>query len=227
VGRARRKLAQEGLGATLRHAGHLLARRVYLQEDHVWYRLDLTARNSNLKLPSGVEVRRASPEEVDRVAELGQDLADAHAHHEAGHELWLTHEGDAVLFACWIFRDSAPVMAAPGGILELAQDTVCLEDSFTSERSRGRGIAPASWSQIARRLAVGSVKTIITKVETDNVPSKRAVRKAGFRPIGVMHLTKLAGHKHTVLEPAGEGPAADLAERLRDGYVDDEPGHSD
>jgi len=219
VGRARRKLAREGPGATLRHAAHLLSRRVYLREDHVWYRLEPTRRNRKLKLPSGVEIRRASPEEVDRVAELGQDLADAHEHHEAGHELWLTYEGDAVLFACWIFRDKAPVMAAPGGVLELGPETVCLEDSFTSERSRGRGIAPASWSQIARRLAAGGVTSIITKVETDNVPSKRAVRKAGFRPIGVMHLTKLGGRKHTVLEAAGEGPAADLAERLRDGEV--------
>ena len=211
AGRVRDRYRREGPLALLRRASEIAVRCLYLREEHVWYRLETRGERPRLGLPAGVELRRASAEEVRLAAELGQSLNDARAHHAGGHDLWLAREDGAPLFACWTFRGRAPVLAAPGGQLELAPDTVCLENSFTSPRARGRGIAPASWSQLADSLKAEGIRSIITKVETDNVPTRRALAKAGFQEIGAVALERVVGRKRTTMSPvtgAGEGEAA-------------------
>lgn len=212
--RAWRKLRQQGPRALLRHVRSLLSRWIHLRESHVWYRLDIASRRRGLQLPEGVQTSRATAAEVERVAELGQDIQAARQYHAAGNDLWLTLEGEVLLFACWIFAGQTPVLAAPGGWLQLPPRTVCLEDSLTSPRARGRGIAPASWSTIAEELAADGVNSMLTKVATDNQPSRRAVEKAGFETVGVMRLLRLAGHKRTILEVVDRAPAQALAEGL-------------
>lgn len=215
VGRSWRKLRREGVRALLRLAGGQLIRWIYFRESHVWYRLDVTSQGRTFQLPGGVKTSRATDADVDRVGELGQNVRVARRYRAAGHDLWLTLEADAVLFACWIFIGETPVLAAPGGWLDLPPRTVCMEDSLTSPRARGRGIAPASWSAIADGLASEGIDSMITKVEIHNHPSRRAVEKAGFEKMGVMRLVRLAGHKRTTIQGMNEGPAQALAERLR------------
>jgi RimJ/RimL family protein N-acetyltransferase len=212
--RAWQALRRKGARAAVHGVVSRFSRWIYRREEHVWYRLSVCPGRDAFELPEGVRMTRATVGEVDRVTELGQDGRTARGYHAAGNDLWLTLEGDAALFACWTFHRQAPVFAAPGGWMELPAHTVCLEDSVTSPAARGRGIAPASWSAIAEVLAADGVDSMITKVETENRASRRAVEKAGFETIGVMRLTRRAGRNRTVLQAVDPAHAWALAERL-------------
>jgi L-amino acid N-acyltransferase YncA len=56
-----------------------------------------------------------------------------------------------------------------------------LKDVVTAERARGRGIAPAAMSAIADGLAGEGVASLIARVEDDNLASRRAHGKLGYR----------------------------------------------
>lgn len=215
--RVRRKVSTEGPKATVKHGAHLARRLALAREEHIWYRLTVAGERPNLELPPGVSITAAtSASDVDDIAALGQDPGTAHRHFEEGHTLWLAREDGEVLFACWIFWTSAPMFAVPGGQMSLWPGTVLLEDSFVSPLARGRGIAPASWSQIADQLGAQRVESVLTKVETVNRPSRSAVEKAGFVEIGVMGLRKVAGYRRTTLHPHGHDAAiAPLARGLQ------------
>ena len=204
-----RRLGPKGL---VRRAGQLARESLYLREAHVWYCLDLPSDHPRRDLPDDVELRRASADELDRVEEVGRDAPSAHERAAGGNDLWFAlRDDDHMLFACWIFREQAPVLAAPGGRLDLPGDMVCLEDSVTSAAARGRGIAPASWGAIADSLAGEGVRRMITKVGVENTPSRKAVSKAGFDEVGLMKMTRVAGRIRATLEPTGT-----TGEELRD-----------
>lgn len=200
----RRVLGRVGPIGLLRRAGQIARDRAYLREAHVWYCLDLPGDQPKRELPDDVELRRAGSDELDRVEEIGRDAPSAHERAAGGNDLWFAlRDDDHMLFACWIFHDNVPVLAAPGGRLDLPGDMVCLEDSVTSSAARGRGIAPASWGAIADSLAADGVRRMITKVGVENAPSRKAVSKAGFAEVGLMKMTRVAGWKRTTLEPQG------------------------
>ena len=201
------------LGA-LRGAGRAARSLIYIREAHVWYCLDLPA-DARRELPEDVTLRRAATEELGRVEEIGRDAPTALERAGGGNDLWFAlRDDDHLLFACWIFRERAPVLAAPGGEMELPSDTVCLEDSVTSPEARGRGIAPGSWNGIATSLAAEGVRRMITKVGVENAPSRKAVLKAGFAEVGVMELTRVAGFKRASLD-ASQPTGEELRERIR------------
>ena len=78
---------------------------------------------------------------------------------------------------------------------------MCLEDSATSPRARGRGVAPGAWTGIADSVRDEGLEHMITKVGVENAPSRKAVTKAGFRELGVMRLVKRGPRKHTTMTP--------------------------
>jgi L-amino acid N-acyltransferase YncA len=113
---------------------------------------------------------------------------------------------------CWIYNGRAPVAAARGGWLELPPGVACLEDSVTAASHRGRGIAPRAWDQIAVALRKRGVATMITKVEVDNAPSRRAVEKAGFVGVAVQRMARTGPRVRvdvTVQDEARGGPLRD------------------
>jgi RimJ/RimL family protein N-acetyltransferase len=112
-------------------------------------------------------------------------------------------------FACTIFRERTPTIAARGGWLDLPADTVCLEDSGTSPDFRGRGVAPGAWTAIADALAERGFKTMLTKVAIDNEPSRRAVVKAGFGEAADMRLRRLGPFRRVAMTPLG-APGAEF-----------------
>jgi len=185
--------------------GHL-----YLRQEHFWYGLELDG-HPRRSLPEEVRLERVDEPLLERVTEVGQSAAEARARHADGCDVWMAFEGDELLFACYTFRRRAPVMAAPTGELELPPRTAVLEDSVTAPAARGRGIAPASWSEIADVLAADGFRTLITKVETSNVPSRKAVEKAGFRELAVMKHSRLGLRRRTRLYAYEAGLATELA----------------
>ena len=162
-------------------------RRVWIDESHVWYVLDLTAPRPRRELPEDLTLRRDDREHVDRLADLetlGPDAARRRL--DDGARLWLALDAEgAGAFACWNFFGAAPVFAARGGALRLPQGVVVLEDSVTSPAQRGRGVAPAVWAIVGDTLASEGHEHLITKIERVNVASRRAIVKAGFRAFAI------------------------------------------
>lgn len=215
VPRVRRQLRRQGLRATIGKAAQYARSSVYLCETHVWYELPLGRDRPRVALPPGLALVRGDAGDLpllDELPTVGE--AEARRRLEAGADLWLVLEERQPAFACWIFHGSMPVLAAPNGQLALPPEIVCLEDSVTSASYRGRGVAPAAWSQIADKLGQNAVRSIITKIEESNIASRRAIVKSGFREITTMHFRRVGPRQHTTVQ-AGTGAAADwLAEQL-------------
>ena len=199
--RVRRAVARHGLRGTAQRAGRRALRTLVSAESHVWYALDLTCSRPERELAAGVTLRRAGERESRLLDQLPTiSPADGAKRIRAGNDLWLALEGDRPLFSCWIFREQTPVLAAPGGQLRLPEGTVCLEDSVTSAAARGRGIAPAAWASIADSLADEGQNLMITKITVENTPSRRAVEKAGFTSVALMHFRRLGPMRRTSIE---------------------------
>ena len=183
-----------------------IGRKLASSFDQAWYLLDLD-RVEPRPLADGYELRLAGERELGWVTQLVEDSRAEQAaaasseasskprtmdvpgfspeemlrRRQAGAQLWVAVNDDEAAFACWIFPRVAPMVQASGGIFELPDAVACLEDSLTSANHRGRGIAPAAWAAIAERLSDDGFELMITKVAVENVPSRRAVEKAGFR----------------------------------------------
>ncbi len=196
--RLKRLILRHGLTGCLILAASLIGRRLfrvlYQHERHVWYAAATSAIRAERPLATGLDLQRAGPAHLDVLSESNLcGRSEAARFLEAGADLWIVWEGERAAFCCWIFRGRMPVIAARGGWKGLPPDTVCLEASVTGENYRGRGIAPAAWSLIAQSLKEEGVRTIMTKVEVDNVASRRAVLKAGFREVAIMDYLQVGG----------------------------------
>lgn len=210
-----RALRRHGVRGTARRVRSRARNAVYLDETHIWYSLEIGTELPR-ELPPGCELRSDRGGDAAPAGPLGEPASAAEARFSAGGERWRVREGSEVAFRCWTFPSLAPMIAASGGWLELPPGVVCLEDSATAPAHRGRGIAPAVWSAIARSLAGRpQVRTMVTKVEEENLASRKAVEKSGFREIGVMQMRRAGPRARVRFDPfPGESVAAALAERL-------------
>lgn len=218
VEKARSVIAREGPIGAVRLAVVRLGKRALIDETHRWYALSLDPAPVGDGLSGDLRLVRAQQGDAALAVEMQGPVDGMVELLLAGHDLWLVCERDTCAFSCWTFHRSTPVLAARGGWMRLPDGVVCLEDSATSPDHRGRGIAPAAWREIGRTLRAEGARTIVTKVATDNVPSQRAVTKAGFREIGTMRLRRFATRRRmevTELDPA-EPTMALLAESLRE-----------
>lgn len=186
-----------------------------LDATQAWFRLDLHGTDRIRRPLDGTFVlRECGAADLPLLAELPGDPAVttpgrtlAMRRMRAGGTPWLTLEGGRVAFGCWTFAGRAPVLGVRGGRVELPGHSVLLEDSQTVPDFRGRGVAPATWSEIADRLADRGVRGMYTKVDVENIPSTKAVLKAGFREVGRMRLVRTRG-RFTVTVNL-DGPADD------------------
>jgi GNAT superfamily N-acetyltransferase len=64
----------------------------------------------------------------------------------------------------------------------LAPDDMLLEGAFTLEAWRGKGIMAAAMAQIAEKALDHHARYVVTLVATDNIPSLKGCKKAGFEP---------------------------------------------
>jgi GNAT superfamily N-acetyltransferase len=185
----------------------------YLREEHLWYQCELGESRPRRDMPEGVRLVRAEASEVGALARLGRDPEEARECLAGGNDVWLALDGEEPLFACFTFRHATPVAAASAGTLPLPPGTACLEDSVTSAAARGRGIAPAAWTLIGDELARSGFTTLVTKIETTNEPSRRAVEKVGYRPVAVMRYMRVGSRRRTAVRALG-GLGDELATRL-------------
>jgi hypothetical protein len=214
--RLRHQLRHRGVKRTLRLAIRQAKSKVYLEETHVWYELFLSSDRPRQPLRPGLELIRAGADDLPLLNELPSvSEYTAKQRIEAGNDLWMVLNDRQPIFACWIFHDSTPVLAARNGQLALPSETVCMEDSIISPYYRGRGIiTPSAWSQVADRLEKIGVKSIITKVEADNKVMRLVLTRSGFREIAVMHFRRAGFRQHATVRPKTGATANWLTEQL-------------
>lgn len=215
-GRLSRAVERHGARGVARIASKRARRRFNADEAHIWYSLDLGEDRPRRELPEGLVLRLATEADFPAIEALpGADPVHALRRGlAAGHELWVVDDGERLAFCCWIHLGVAPVLAARHGSLVLPAGVVCLEDSVTSPDFRGRGVAPGAWAAIADRFAAAGYSAVITKVETDNQPSRRAVEKAGFREIATMRLERRGFTTRVTVVPGDGALGYELASRI-------------
>jgi len=210
-------LARDGVRGLARTALARGAAAVSLREDHVWFVLVLGNERPRPPLADGLVLDRPREPDPRLLEQLTFTLTpgEVRARIDAGNDLWLVCEDGQALFGCWVFRGHVPTVAAPGGELALPADTVCLEDSLAAPAARGRGVAPGTYPLVADTVGAEGARWMITKVEVDNASARRAVEKAGFQEVALMHFTRRAGRSRTTLEPLAHPLSAVFVERTR------------
>lgn len=202
----RRSVRTRGWRGTGAVVGARIRPHLHLAEDHVWYQRRLDGVHADVQWPDGLRLVAGTPADFPALDELETvDAVEAARRLDAGAQWWLVYDGDRPLFSCWLFTGRTPVLAAPGGWLQLPADTVVIEDSTTAAAVRGRGIAPRASSALAAMCAARHT-TMLRKVAVGNAPSRRAVEKAGFEGVAIMSLRKVGPWRRTTLEPLGAVP---------------------
>lgn len=105
-------------------------------------------------------------------AKLGVCYVAANEADEPCYIQWLIGSGDNDRIR-ELFGDRFP---------RLAPDEMLLEGAFTLERWRGKGLMAAGMARIAEKALEHHASTVITFVATDNIPSLKGCKKAGFEP---------------------------------------------
>src|SRR5438874_8179006 len=91
VRRTRRGIDRHGIAGSVRRAGSLARRQLYLREAHRWYQLDLDANRPRAELPEGMRLHSACWEDLPLIEELPTiGLEEAQHRHRHGASLWLT-----------------------------------------------------------------------------------------------------------------------------------------
>ncbi len=217
--RAARALRRHGPAGIARIAAERTRAHVRLDEEHVWYGLELPSATGRPFGDASDGLSLVEPRIAEELAPFDGlptlDSAKAWARVQEGGRPWLVLDGALPAFGCWTFATRAPMTAARGGWLELRDEDVALEDSVAAPIARGRGIAPRTWDHIAWALAADGAARMLTKVETTNTSSRRAVTKAGFREIGIMRLRRRGPLTRVDVEVLDANPmGAELARRL-------------
>jgi RimJ/RimL family protein N-acetyltransferase len=209
--RLRSAVRDDGVTGVARRVAARGTHSILLSEEHIWYALDLTGDRPRRELPAGFELHLATEAEADAVAALPNQpgVDEIRARMAGTADVYMVSEDGKPAFACTIFRERTPTVAARGGWLDLPADTVCLEDSGTSPDFRGRGVAPGAWTAIADALAERGFETMITKVAVDNEPSRKAVVKSGFGEAADMQLRRFGPFRRVAMTPLG-APGAEF-----------------
>lgn len=183
-----------------------LVGRMAFTDRQFWYELELGSDRPRVALADDFVVRRPGVDEAGLIERLPSIPAvEAERRLRAGAELWMAFSGEEPAFCCWVFRTEAPTPAAPSHVLRLPEGVVCLEDSVTGRDFRGRGLAPAVWSILADEEEGRGTRSIVTRIGEENVPSRRAILKAGFVEIAlVVHTRRLAAERVGVRSLGGE-----------------------
>jgi L-amino acid N-acyltransferase YncA len=208
LSRSAEGVRRHGVGGYAARVGERLAGAVHAQTEHVWYVLDLHAEREVRPLEEGLRLATGRDELLPWIERL-PTIATATAKRwlAEGARPWLVLDGDEPAFACWIFGDRFELAA---GTFRLPAQTALLEASVTSAACRGRGIAPAAWDEIGRRLAAEGIDTLLTLVPVENAPSRRAVAKAGFVETARVHRRSVGRWQRVTVTGSG-----DVADELR------------
>ena len=215
--RLRRAILRHGVAGCLvlaaRFTTESLSAVFYRHERHIWYVAPASSVKVDHALPVGLKLQRSGREHLDLLSESKlYGWSAAETFFAEGGDLWIVFDGSRPAFCCWVFRERMPTVAAPGGWKGLPAKTACLEGVVTDVAYRGRGIAPAAWSLVARSLNEEGIETITMKVEKGNRSMERAVLKAGFQEVALMDYLYICGLSRVRVVPLRQvtGPSNEI-----------------
>lgn len=130
-----------------------------------------------------VTFRRAEPSDAELYARtIGTESASTFRRRLTDTtSCWLVVDGETLLHASWTTtaaawtRELARYFVPPPG-------DAYIYESFTAPQTRGRGLYPFALRSLAEVLGKEGVERLWVGVESANVPSQRAIAKAGFSP---------------------------------------------
>jgi hypothetical protein len=120
---------------------------------------------------------------------------------------FVVESGDRFLHSSWVTTTGAWTREIRAYLTPLAGDAYVYE-SFTRADARGRGIYPFALAGILTAMAGSGIRHVWVGVESDNIPSRKAIAKAGFREAFTLRYERRIG-RLTLDEP--RGPLAEQA----------------
>ncbi|MFN2490093.1 MAG: N-acetyltransferase family protein [Actinomycetota bacterium] len=161
--------------------------------------------------PSGsLELRLAAPADgasyardigTDSPLSFGRRLSPATG-------CFLVLDGGRIVHATWITRSAVWTRELRRYVAPPPGDAYVYE-SFTHADARGRGLYPCALRALCAQLATQEVRTVWVAVESDNLPSLRAVTKAGFEEAAQIPYRRTLGR---VLVNPSERPPGDAGD---------------
>lgn len=138
-----------------------------------------------------LELRQATPSELDRVVEshaamIEEDLTIPYAHLDLGRlrrlakkriqegKIWIHTQGDELVFKTEEIARSA--------------DAVLVGGVFTASKFRGQGYAGRGMATWAEHIFESGVSTLALHVNSKNTPAMGAYQRAGFRNLSTLRL---------------------------------------
>jgi GNAT superfamily N-acetyltransferase len=161
---------------------------------------------------SGIEIREAEPGDAPAYErDIGTSPGPAVERRlgEPGSSCWIAQEGGRIVHASWVATQAAWLGEAARSFVVPPGDAYIYE-SFTRPEMRGRGVYPAVLITISKTLGQRGTRMLWIAAETTNVPSLRAIEKAGFTHSFEIRVRRRAGRVHVVVPP---GVAPQLHER--------------
>jgi hypothetical protein len=206
------------MALSLTRARRFAARAVtpfYRHRVYRWYWSEI-APSTPVAWPEGFELVRGEEADLPLLEQMGADFERARDFLAAGHRLWLVRKGDTVAFSAWTFLGSAPSDTTRTGWLALPEATLNQEDSNTHPDFRGKGLAGAGSQGIFAALhAESGISRRITFMLDDNVASRRAAAKSGWREFAVVDVKKFGFLRQDAEWRSRNGDGPFVATKLR------------
>lgn len=167
----------------------LLGRKLYWRYTYVRFAVDLDTWQIQ---PRGgaVTARRATLDELERVRTERPDLPlQFHADRTHGvRDCYLGFVDGQVASVSWVFTHENIVRH-----MTLRPGEIMLDGAYTLPEFRGRGLLSIVERAILDDARREGVRLAYTHVAVDNRASLRAVWKTGFRPVGLLRWSWIAG----------------------------------
>ena len=188
--KAVRSLRRDDVRRLIHMAAQRLPFTVYVHQRFCWTEMDLGTAPV-LPLPEGLVLTSAGVDDLGALRELGAWFERSRDWLDAGHELWLVRDGERPVGSFWVFHGMAPTDSAPHGWVSMPDGMINIEDTVTDPEYRGRGIAPAMYSQVYdRQKRSGRAEMVIGGVPEANHANRRAVAKSGWREFALVDVKK-------------------------------------
>src|SRR6185295_13079160 len=95
IERTRQGIRRHGVTGSIRHAVQRMGSRLYLNEAHHWYELELSPSPSGTAMPEGLRLVRASQEQLPLLERLPTvKLQEGERRLGEGAALWFVMDGD-------------------------------------------------------------------------------------------------------------------------------------
>lgn len=141
----------------------------------------------------GLRVRWAGPADIERLAWVKRRTTQFRHFFEQGHRCAVGElDGQPASFA-WIECGAGHRSAPNGYVFGMAPDECWAFGAVVAPAFRRRGLYAAHWQGLAGLLRAGGIARVFVAIEADDARSMAAHRRAGFRPLYLFGMVRVAG----------------------------------